>query len=95
MSVTASDRSNVQLRGPYDSLRDYIAALEALGRLVRIKEMDQDRFEATGFAYRLIEKYGFYGAPAFLIGDLHFWGQDRLDMVTRALGGWRPACDAE
>ena len=31
------------------------------------------------------------GAPAFFVGDLHFWGQDRLEMVERALGGWRPA----
>ena len=29
--------------------------------------MDQDRFEATGFAYRMIEELGFQEAPAFLI----------------------------
>ena len=28
---------NVQTTGPYDSLRDYIKALEARGRLLRIK----------------------------------------------------------
>ncbi len=39
------------------------------------------------------------GAPAFFVGDvgdvgdtgaLHFWGQDRLAMVERVLGGWTP-----
>jgi len=89
MSVTAADRPNVQLRGPYDSLRDYVAALEALGRLVRIEEMDQDRFEATAFAYRLIEKHGFYGAPAFLIERIKVDGK-WLDgpVISNLYGGW-------
>ena len=51
---------------PYDSMRDYVAALEAQGRLLRINEMDQDRYEMTAFSYtlddRLKEK-----APAFLV----------------------------
>ncbi len=38
---------------PYDSLRDYALALEARGKLKRIKEMDQDAYEMTAFAYRL------------------------------------------
>ncbi len=29
-------------------------ALEAKGRLIRIKEMDQDKYQATGFAYRAV-----------------------------------------
>ena len=43
-----SDRPDVRLTGPYDSMRAYVAALEATGRLLRIKEMDQDQYEATG-----------------------------------------------
>jgi hypothetical protein len=35
-------------------MREYVDALEATGRLLRIREMDQDRYEATGFAYRLV-----------------------------------------
>jgi len=34
---------------PFDSLRDYAAALEKRGKFIRIKEMDQDRYEATAF----------------------------------------------
>jgi len=33
---------------------------------------------------------GACGAPTFFVGDLLFWGQDRLDFVARALDGWRP-----
>jgi 4-hydroxy-3-polyprenylbenzoate decarboxylase len=53
--------------GPYDSLRDYVAAIEARGRLLRIKEMDQDKYEATAFVYRMLDELGPYKAPAILI----------------------------
>jgi 2-hydroxychromene-2-carboxylate isomerase len=33
---------------------------------------------------------GLCGAPSFVVGDEVYWGQDRLDMVKRALGGWKP-----
>ena len=43
--------------GPYDSVRDYIDALDAAGHVVRIPHMDQD--ENTAFAYRVMDKIGF------------------------------------
>jgi 4-hydroxy-3-polyprenylbenzoate decarboxylase len=61
--------------GPFDSLRDYVQALDARGRLLRIGEMDQDRFEATGFAYRMIDELGVHAAPAFLIERVKTGGQ--------------------
>lgn len=36
------------------------------------------------------ERRGVCGAPSFLVGDLLFWGQDRLLFVEKALDGWRP-----
>jgi len=36
---------------------------------------------------------GICGAPSFLVGDLLFWGQDRLLFVEKALNGWRPALE--
>lgn len=42
------------------------------------------------------ESLGACGAPTLVVDDhLVFWGQDRLDMVGRALDGWMPAVDAE
>ena len=41
---------------------------------------------ATDEAVRL----GVFGAPTFQVGDLRFWGQDRLVFVEKALQGWRP-----
>ena len=51
---------------PYDSLRDYAAALEKRNKFVRIKEMDQDKYEATAFYYKLMDRMK-TNAPAFLI----------------------------
>jgi 2-hydroxychromene-2-carboxylate isomerase len=36
------------------------------------------------------ERSGLCGAPSFLVGNLLFWGQDRLHFVERALQGWHP-----
>jgi len=83
------ERRNVQALGPYDSLRDYLAALEASGGLVRIAEMDQDRYEATGFAYRLQDKYGNERAPAFLIERVKIDGDWRDGpIIGNPYGAW-------
>ncbi|SEO68500.1 DsbA family protein [Aquisalimonas asiatica] len=42
------------------------------------------------------EAMGACGAPTLVVdGRLVFWGQDRLDMVARALDGWVPAVDGD
>jgi 2-hydroxychromene-2-carboxylate isomerase len=33
---------------------------------------------------------GVFGVPSFQIGETLVWGQDRLDLVVRALDGWTP-----
>jgi len=59
----------------FDSVRDYVAALARRGRLVRVREMDQDRYEATAFAYRLIDRFGIEFAPAFLVERVKVGGR--------------------
>ena len=79
----------IQLTGPFDSLRDYLGALEARGSLLRIAEMDQDRYEATGFAYHMVEERGFDNAPPFLIEKIKING-NWVDgpVVGNTFGGW-------
>ena len=43
--------------GPYDSLREYVEAIEEHGKLIRIDEIDQDAYELTGFMYKLCLLY--------------------------------------
>jgi 2-hydroxychromene-2-carboxylate isomerase len=34
---------------------------------------------------------GVFGVPTWIVDEQHlFWGQDRLELVVRALGGWKP-----
>jgi 2-hydroxychromene-2-carboxylate isomerase len=43
-------------------------------------------FSATDEAVKL----GICGAPTFVVRGQLFWGQDRLELVDRALAGWEP-----
>ena len=60
---------------------------EALLAGTQEAEVKQRLFTNTD---ELLERGG-CGAPAFFVGDLHFWGQDRLEMVEKAIDGWQPA----
>ena len=89
MSESLSRSKQIQMIGPFNSLRDYMAALEARGRVIRIKEMDQDKFEATAFAYRLMQRHGYYEAPAFLIERIKInnqWMEGPI--IGNLYGGW-------
>lgn len=61
---TGSSAGGQAPRPPFDSLRDYVAALEAHGLLLRVPEIDQDAYHATGLVYRMNDRYGFTGVPA-------------------------------
>lgn len=61
--------------GPFDSLRDYVAELDRRGLLLRIPRLDQDAYEATALMYRLIDEYGLYRTPAFLVDEVKIEGR--------------------
>ena len=61
--------------GPYASLREYLEALEKFGRVLHINEVDQDQYEATGFMYRLMEKYSAVEAPVVSFDRIKTQGQ--------------------
>jgi 4-hydroxy-3-polyprenylbenzoate decarboxylase len=60
---------------PFDTMRDYVAALEANGLLLRIPEVDQDAYEATGLVYRAKDIYGPGGVPALYFERVKINGQ--------------------
>jgi len=51
---------------PFDSLRDYVRALDEHGLLLRIDAIDQDAYEGTALMYRLVDRYGRFRAPIVL-----------------------------
>ena len=77
------------MTGPFDSLREYVSALEARDLLIRIPKMDQDKYEATGFAYQLDKQFSYDLAPAFLIEKIKInnrWMDGPI--LGNLFGGW-------
>ncbi len=60
---------------PYDSIRDWVAALEAHGLLLRMGDVDQDAFHATGLFFNLTDQYTWFGAPAMLFDRVRIDGE--------------------
>src|SRR3990172_9241151 len=59
-----------KLTGPFDTMRDYIAALEARGKILKIKEVDQDKYEGTAFMYKMMDEMGSEKAPAVMFENV-------------------------
>lgn len=68
-------KEKVELVGPFDNIRDYIAALEARGRLLKIKKVNQDKYEATAFVYRMLDKVGTNKSPALMFEKVKINGK--------------------
>jgi 4-hydroxy-3-polyprenylbenzoate decarboxylase len=62
-------------QAPFDTMRDYVAALEAHGLLLRIPEVDQDAFQATGLVFRATDRFSFFGVPALYFERVKIGGK--------------------
>ncbi len=72
----ASSRATLAApRPPFDSLRDYVAALDAHGLLLRIPRVDQDAYHATGLVFRANDLYTMFGVPALWFDEVKIEGK--------------------
>jgi 3-polyprenyl-4-hydroxybenzoate decarboxylase len=60
---------------PFDTLREYIEALEERGLVLRFEKLDQDAYEMTALMYRLIDQYGWEEAPVILTEQIKINGE--------------------
>ena len=60
---------------PFHTMRDYVAALDARGLVMRIPRVDQDAFEATALMYRARDTHGMRGAPTFVFDEVKIDGR--------------------
>ena len=60
---------------PFDTLREYVEALEERGLLMRFKRLDQDAYEMTALMYRFVDQYGWNEAPAILAEEVKINGK--------------------
>lgn len=78
---------------PYDTLREYMAAVEANGLLLRFDKVNMDNFEGAAIIYALIDKYGWYDAPAVVFEKVKQDGE-WIDgpVVINHQGHWDTEC---
>ncbi|MDH5254465.1 MAG: UbiD family decarboxylase [Gammaproteobacteria bacterium] len=75
--------------GPFDSFRQYVKALEDRGLVMRVKRLDQDQYEMTALTYRLMDEFGWYGAPALLVEEIKQDGRWlKGPVITNHQGHW-------
>jgi UbiD family decarboxylase len=74
---------------PFASFRDYINTLEDRGLLLRVPRLDQDNYEMTALTYRLMDEFGWYGAPALLVEQIKQDGRWlKGPVITNHQGHW-------
>ncbi len=89
----AAERRAAAPKPPYDTLREYVAALEAYDLLLRFDRVDQDQYEASAIIYALMDKYGWYDAPAVLIENVKQDGKwIKGPIVINHMGHWDTEC---
>ena len=74
-SAATGSSSGSTTTPPYDSIRDWVAAMDERGLLMRIPEIDQDNYEATGLVFRMNDYYGPYRSPGLLFERVKQDGQ--------------------
>jgi 4-hydroxy-3-polyprenylbenzoate decarboxylase len=70
---------------PFDTIRDYVAALEANGLVMTIDRIDQDAFHATGLVFRGNDRFGMFNMPALRFETVKIDGQWRKGPVLALL----------
>ncbi|MCS6947078.1 MAG: UbiD family decarboxylase [Steroidobacteraceae bacterium] len=79
--------------GPFDDLRSYVRELERRGLLLRVKDLDQDRYEATALMYRLVDRFGMYEAPTLYIENIKIDGRrHKGPIIANHFGHWHTEC---
>ena len=79
--------------GPFEDLRSWIGELERRGLLLKVRNVDQDRYEGTALMYRLIDRFGMYFAPALYMENVKIDGVwYKGPIITNHFGHWDTEC---
>ena len=86
---TASQSTETVPTAPFDTLREYMAAMEAHGQVVRLPEVDQDAYEMTALMYQLMDAYGMFGAPIIVAERIKIDGKwVQGPVIGNVMGPW-------
>lgn len=71
----SAGRTAAAPRPPFDSLRDWVAALEAHNLVLGFDRIDQDAFQATGLVFRANDRFGMFNVPAMRFDNVKVEGR--------------------
>jgi 4-hydroxy-3-polyprenylbenzoate decarboxylase len=74
-ATSAAEMGSVVPVAPFDSVRDYLAAMDARGLVRYFDAVDQDAYEGTAIMYRLVDRYGIYEAPILVFKKVKIGGR--------------------
>jgi 4-hydroxy-3-polyprenylbenzoate decarboxylase len=85
----AIQSANETQRGPFDSYREYIIALENHGLALRFPRVDQDAYEGTAIMYKVRDLFGMWGAPALIFENIKINGEwTKGPLIANDQGPW-------
>jgi len=76
-------------RAPFDSFRDWMAALEANGLLMRFHRVDQDAYQIPALFFRATDRFSMYGAPSMMFDEVKIDGEwVKGPVIINTQGHW-------
>jgi 4-hydroxy-3-polyprenylbenzoate decarboxylase len=79
--------------GPFEDLRSWIRELDRRGLLLKVRDVDQDQYEATALMYRLVDRFGMYFAPTLFIENIKIDGKwHKGPIICNHFGHWDTEC---
>ncbi len=76
-------------RAPFDSFRDWMAALQANGLLLRFDRIDQDAYQIPALFFRATDRFGMYEAPSMMFDEVKINGEwVKGPVIINTQGHW-------
>jgi 4-hydroxy-3-polyprenylbenzoate decarboxylase len=89
LAAAKQGKRGSKMKFPCDTMREWMQLLDDYGLLMRLPRADQDAYEVTALAYRLMDMFGWYGAPAVLIDEVKIEGKwVKGPLVVNHQGHW-------
>jgi 4-hydroxy-3-polyprenylbenzoate decarboxylase len=89
----AGKKFNKGPQAPFDSIRDWVACLEANGLVMRVPRIDQDRYHATALFFSMTDMYSTYASPTVMFEEVKVDGEWMKGPVIGNISGhWFCEC---
>ena len=86
--AAARERGSVPT-APFDSLRDWVAAMDDLGLVMRFDRVDQDAYETTALVFANNDRNGYMGSPVLVFDEVKIDGKwVKGPVIANPQGHW-------